>query len=601
MNGNGTTHESSADEIPKLRGSLAEAERRARELQCLCDIARLAHSIELSVEQILTELVDLIPTAGQAPEEISVRIVVGSDEFRSRNFPMGTRTETKTISLHDEPVGRLEVSHDHADGNDTISSPFLEEVKLLEAVAETIGFLLAYKRTRDSLLKGEGASRALFQDSKDLMFVKDTSGKYTDVNPAVETLLGIPASRIIGMTSREIFGKEVGNHIDQLDHRVMAGESVEHIQTRTVRGVELTFHDKRIPLRDDSGRIVGSFCTSRNITELTSSMPPAPSEARPGRYPSKAMRECLEQAEIAAATNSIILLLGESGCGKDHLARWIHEHSNRAPGPFFAINCAALPHELAESELFGHEPGAYTGARAQKKGLLELAEGGTLLLNEIGELPLSLQSKLLTFLDIRSFLRVGGEKNITVNARLLAATHRDLNREITEGRFLEPLFYRLNVFPIKVPALRERPEDIPLIAREIMKELVDEMQIHDVRYFDSTTLSALAQYDWPGNVRELRNVLERSLMISSHGKLSLGPLIPKGGKPLENWSLISSFPESGNLRSAKAEFMKAICEEAVRRSGGNRTTAAKLLGISRNALYRYLAIQTARYEHPLQH
>ena len=170
------------------------------------------------------------------------------------------------------------------------------------------------------------------------------------------------------------------------------------------------------------------------------------------------MRDCLELARIAAATNSIILLLGETGSGKDYIARWIDDQSRRSAGPYFALNCAALPRELAESELFGHEAGAFTGARARKKGLLELAEGGTLLLNEIGELPLSLQSKLLTFLDTRSFLRVGGDKGVKVDARLIAATHRDLGQEIAQGRFLEPLFYRLNVFPIQVPPLRERLE-----------------------------------------------------------------------------------------------------------------------------------------------
>ncbi len=160
-------------------------------------------------------------------------------------------------------------------------------------------------------------------------------------------------------------------------------------------------------------------------------------------YPSKAMRAALHEARLAAATDSIILLQGESGSGKDYLARWIHDHSRRAPGPYFAVNCAAISKELAESELFGHERGSFTGALGRKRGLLELAEGGTLLLNEIGELTLPLQSKLLTFLDTRSFLRVGGEKSITVNARLIAATNRSLDTEVAQGRFLSPLFYRI--------------------------------------------------------------------------------------------------------------------------------------------------------------
>ncbi|MHB8204868.1 MAG: sigma 54-interacting transcriptional regulator, partial [Desulfomonilaceae bacterium] len=166
------------------------------------------------------------------------------------------------------------------------------------------------------------------------------------------------------------------------------------------------------------------------------------------------------------------------------MARWIHDHSKRALGPYFSLNCAAISRELAESELFGHERGAFTGAHRRKRGLLELAEGGTLLLNEIGELPLSLQSKLLTFLDTRSFLRVGGEKSLTVNARIISATNRSLDKEVEEGRFLSALFYRINVFGITLPPLRDRIEDIPILLEEIMSRLAVELQLTHIPYID---------------------------------------------------------------------------------------------------------------------
>jgi transcriptional regulator with PAS, ATPase and Fis domain len=317
----------------------------------------------------------------------------------------------------------------------------------------------------------------------------------------------------------------------------------------------------------------------------------------PERYRSKAMRESLGQARMAAATNSIILLLGETGSGKDYLARWIHDKSTRASGPYFAINCAALPHELAESELFGHEPGAFTGARARKKGLLELAEGGTLLLNEIGELPLSIQSKLLSFLDTRSFLRVGGDKGIKVDARLIAATHRDLGKEIAERRFLEPLFYRLNVFPIQVPPLRDRLEDLPILIREIFDKLATEIQIDEAPEFNSEQISALSRYDWPGNVRELRNVLERTLMVGRRGTLEV--VIP--GSAETEWKFTSSFPETQGVLEVKEDLMRALCHEAIRRCKGNKTAAAKLLGISRNALYRHTKGGIHQYDHGPEH
>ena len=234
-------------------------------------------------------------------------------------------------------------------------------------------------------------------------------------------------------------------------------------------------------------------------------------------YASKAMRSTLKSAILAGKSATTILLTGESGSGKDYLARYIHDHSDRASGPYFSVNCAAISEGLAESELFGYERGSFTGAVGRKRGLLELAEGGTLLLNEIGELSLPLQSKLLTFLDARKFTRVGGEKEITVNARLIAATNRDLEKEVEEGRFRKDLFYRLNVFSIAAPPLRERREDIPILVQEILAKLRIEMNIDGAPTIDASLMRTFKNYDWPGNVRELHNVLERAL-IHSQGK-----------------------------------------------------------------------------------
>jgi len=298
------------------------------------------------------------------------------------------------------------------------------------------------------------------------------------------------------------------------------------------------------------------------------------------------MRTAFAQARFGAATDTIVLLQGESGSGKDYLARWIHHHSRRANGPFFAINCAAVHHELAESELFGHEAGSFTGARGRKRGLLELAEGGTILLNEIGELPLTLQSKLLTFLDTRTFLRVGGEKPIKVNARLMAATHRDLGREVEEGRFLPALFYRLNVFSVEVPPLRERIEDIPLLADQMMEHLSAEMQLDEIPVIDREAMNALTHYHWPGNVRELRNVLERALMVSTDGRLHL--MLPESVTSDLAWSCEVTFPEACTLYEVTDGVVRSLCEEALRRSYGNKKAAARMLGISRYTFYRYL-------------
>ncbi|MCA1959173.1 MAG: sigma-54 dependent transcriptional regulator [Desulfomonile sp.] len=316
----------------------------------------------------------------------------------------------------------------------------------------------------------------------------------------------------------------------------------------------------------------------------------------PPGYVSESMAFTLARANQAASSDSILLLLGESGSGKDYLARYIHDNSRRANGPFFTINCAAVSPELAESELFGHEPGAFTGARGRKRGLLELAEGGTLLLNEIGELSMPMQAKLLTFLDTRMFTRVGGETQIRVNARLIAASNRDLEKEAAEGRFRNDLYFRLNVLTIRMPPLRQRIEDLPILVKEIMDQLAGDMALTEMPSIDAETMKTLAGYHWPGNVRELRNVLERALMLSPSGKIELSAL-GLDNRDEETWSYTVSFPKDRSLHDVTHEFKRSLVLEALRRSGGSRQGASRLLGISRHALaYQMKAVGLADAE-----
>ncbi len=436
----------------------------------------------------------------------------------------------------------------------------------------------------EELRKSEERFRAIFENAKDSIFLKDRKLRYSQVNPAMFELLGLPQKEIVGREPEDVFGQEAGNEIRQGDLRVLAGHSVEKIHTRPVKGMPMTFHEVEVPLRDSTGRVIGICGISRNVTELTkANMPPPPFV---GKYKSKAMRETLRHARMAAASDATILLLGESGSGKDFMARWVHEHSARASGPYFVLNCAALSHELAESELFGHEAGAFTGARTKKKGLVELAEGGTLVLNEIGELPTVLQSKLLTFLDTRSFMRVGGLRSVQVNVRLVAATHRDLEKEITKGRFIEALFHRLNVFPIKVPPLRDRAEDIPLLVEEILTRLAAEMQLQKVPRFDPAAVASLCKYHWPGNVRELRNAAERALILAGLDCSTIQ--FSFLGVEADDWKYSVDFASGRTLPEIKEDITRSLCVEALRRCRGNRSRAAQLLGISRDSLYRYI-------------
>jgi len=442
------------------------------------------------------------------------------------------------------------------------------------------------KQSEEALKQSEERFRAVFEGAQDFIFIKDLSLRYTHVNPAVSKLFGLSEAQMVGMTAKDLMERAAAAYIREVDLRVLRGEWIEEVCTRSIKGVLMTFHEVRVPMRDGSGNVIGLCGISRDVTDR--SRREISSIATPGEYPSKAMRTTLTQARLAALGDSVILLTGESGAGKDYLARYIHEHSRRSSGPYFSINCAAVAPELAESELFGHERGAFTGAQGRKRGLLELAEGGTLLLNEIGELSLPLQAKLLTFLDTRQIMRVGGEKNISVHARLIAATNRDLGKEVNEGRFRQDLFYRLNVINIPVPPLRERCEDICIIAEEMISRLATEMQLSHVPILNNSVTTFLTGYHWPGNVRELRNVLERALILWDGEHFDLQGPMREGTGPQKQWSHLVTFPDGRSLRDVHDEITETLCLEALRRCQGNKRAAAGLLGIARDSLYRYL-------------
>ncbi len=442
------------------------------------------------------------------------------------------------------------------------------------------------ERRTSELLESERRFRTLFESAQDFIFVKDREHRYIDVNVAAVDLLQMARSEIIGKTDIDLFGDVYARESENVESRVLQGQTIQTQQNLEWKSQPLSLDFIRFPLLDSSGEITGICGIARELVKPFSTnsygSPPI------NEYPSKAMRSTLAKADLAAESNSVILLTGETGSGKDHLARYIHERSSRSSGPFYAINCAAIPAELAESELFGHEAGAYTGALRKKRGMLELAEGGTLLLNEIGELAPLMQSKLLTFLDTFSFSRVGGEKSVAVNTRPIAATNRDLRKEVDEGRFRKDLFYRLNVFGIEAPPLRQREEDIPIITNLILTRLSKEMQLSCVPKINLDAINALRSYTWPGNVRELRNVLERALIISRGNPIRVGHL----GLGQTEWVGASeklSVPSGRSLQDVVEETERLLIKDALVRSGRKQQEAARLLGISRFALVRRMA------------
>ncbi len=289
-----------------------------------------------------------------------------------------------------------------------------------------------------------------------------------------------------------------------------------------------------------------------------------------------------------AATEATVLITGESGVGKEVAARMLHNLSRRAQGPFVAVNCAAIPDDLIESELFGYERGAFTGASTSKKGKFDLAHGGTIFLDEIGDMSLSAQAKVLRVLQEKCFERVGGTRTIQVDVRVVAATNKDLRREIEAGRFREDLYFRLNVVPIRIPPLRERPEDIPLLVEEFLEEFARHSGLGRKR-ISSGVLEVLCRYPFPGNVRELRNLIERLVIMSQGETIEVEDLPPE--------ILSSVDPPQGeeepwfkceNFKQARALFEREFLRRKLAKHGGNISQTAEAIGLERSYLHRKL-------------
>jgi DNA-binding NtrC family response regulator len=310
---------------------------------------------------------------------------------------------------------------------------------------------------------------------------------------------------------------------------------------------------------------------------------------------SAALTAVLKQVEVVAPTESTVLILGETGTGKELIARAIHAASSRSRRPFVKLNCAAIPTGLLESELFGHEKGAFTGAIAQRIGRFELADGGTIFLDEVGDIPLELQTKLLRVLQEREFERLGSTRTLRTDARLIAATNRDLREMVEQQKFREDLFYRLNVFPIDVPALRERPEDIPLLVNHFAQRFARRMN-RTIETIPAETMAALTRYPWPGNIRELQNLIERAVILS-HGPVLQVPLQDLD----KNTAFRRDNGKDQTLEAAERAHILTILKEtrwvlagprgAAVRLGMNRSTLQfrlKKLGIVRPDMYTSL-------------
>jgi two-component system response regulator PilR (NtrC family) len=300
---------------------------------------------------------------------------------------------------------------------------------------------------------------------------------------------------------------------------------------------------------------------------------------------SEGMRRMLDIVQRIASARTTVLITGESGTGKERVARAIHKQSERRDKPFIVVNCGAIPETLIEAELFGHEKGAFTGATSSRTGMFRAAEGGTLLLDEVGELPLAVQVKLLRVLQEKAVRGVGATTELPVDVRVLAATNRDVEEDVRDGRFRQDLYYRLNVLRVQVPALRERREDVRLLAEHFLSRSARE-QGKDIHILAPDAIRALERYSFPGNVRELENVIERAVALATGKTIGLGDLPQElSGAASGAMPSLLSLPEEGcNLDDVIGEIERRLLLQALERTGGVRTQAAKLLGVTLRSL-----------------
>ena len=376
----------------------------------------------------------------------------------------------------------------------------------------------------------------------DGILISDNKGKIVYVNSAYEAITGLKKEQILGKYLETLLAENFFNIAVSLVV-LEEGEAISTLHKYVTGKSALTTAS---PIRDENGQIIGVINNTRNISELVTlrnelmeskkltekysdelqQLRQVQTQCKEFVFKSKIIGDMLQFASKAASFDSTILIHGESGTGKEVLAKIIHQQSSRKDGPFIKVNCAAIPNELFESELFGYESGAFTGAtRKGKPGMFELANEGTILLDEVGELPISVQSKLLRVIQEREVFRIGGSKGIKLNVRIISATNKNLSEEVKKGNFREDLFFRLNVIPITIPPLKERKEDIPSLISHFLEDL--NRKYHKNVTIDSEAVEAMTKYPWPGNVRELQNLIEYLFIINSDSEIGVEQLPPK--------------------------------------------------------------------------
>jgi two-component system, NtrC family, response regulator AtoC len=421
----------------------------------------------------------------------------------------------------------------------------------------------------------------VFDQLSDALVLYDPEFKITGVNYAAEKLFGMSSDEMLGRHCQEIFNCSVcepGCGV-LVGLNQAPGSPNSTVRLNTGNGMERLVVMRTTQMLDDDGKLSGVVATIKDITEE------AAPEKRAIIAESPLMREVLNFVRrVAASEATTILLEGENGTGKDLVAKTLHYQSLRQAEPFIAINCAAIPDTLLESELFGYEKGAFTDARAQKRGIFELADKGTLFLDEIGEIPLMLQAKLLRVLEEQTFRRLGGLKDINLDLRVVAATNKNLREAVKEGAFRQDLYFRLNVIQITIPPLRDRTDDILPLTRFFIEHYNRKFK-RSIEGASDGAARLLLSHDWPGNVRELRNAIERAMILEESSlitppSLPIAITHPDGSAALAVTAPSEIPPEGLSLEDNE----RSLLARALEKTNGNQTQAARLLRITRDTL-----------------
>ncbi len=438
--------------------------------------------------------------------------------------------------------------------------------------------------------EGSLLTESILDSISDGVFTVDAEWRVTSFNRAAETITGIPKEEAIGRFCSEVFRSSLCEGSCALRHTLETGKPIIN---KTCFIIDAC--GKRIPisvstavLKDGAGRVMGGAETFRDLSEVEALRRELRDRVRIGDLKSRspAMKNVFDVIPAAAASDSTVLIQGETGTGKELVARAIHETGARKKRPFIAVNCGALPDTLLEAELFGYKKGAFTGAAADKPGRFALARNGSLFLDEIGDVSPALQVRLLRVLQERSFDPLGSVRPEFSEARIIAATNKDLSSLVREGKFREDLFYRVNIVRIEIPPLRRRKEDIPLLAEHFIGRF-NSLQGKSVEGLSGEVLALFMAYDWPGNVRELENVIERAFVLCRGKRLGLEHVPPE---MLFSRQTGNPEPDIGTVR-LEAERQAVLAALSAHRN--NATNAARALGIHRSTLYRkmkYLGI-----------